>query len=313
MIVPDRKTESYLNEPATPKAVARLCRAGVVAPTDFLQAAALCRTDGGWEKGTLAFLRLSTALFFAAALFFLTLAHWDFLYRTGGFAAAAVLFGGCACLRRRFAAADYAGVGLIILMYFLPDIVFMSGASARADLLACAVLSGVWAISSGRAGIRLSPFVLLNAAFCFSGNGSLFLFAAVLNAAVLIVRERFREHATLSPAVFRLFFLGSTLAFLFAATAGNSGVFPFVLCLTASAAAGYVYTVRLPDAGSRRLTAVFNVMWVVLGLFRLLNAASLPLETARAITGIAASALIAAELIVDRLTVSEMKGNEDAR
>lgn len=313
MIVPDRKTENYLNEPATPKAVARLCRAGVVAPTAFLQAAALCRTDGGWEKGASFFLRLSTALFFAAALFFLTLAHWDFLYQTGGFAAAAVLFGVCACLRRRFAAADYAGVGLIVLMYFLPDTVFMSGASARADLLACAVLSGVWAVPSGRAGVRLLPFVLLNAAFCLSRDIPLFLFAAMLNAAVLIAREVFRKHAALSPAVFRFFFLGSTLAFLFAAAAGNSGVFPFLLCLTASAAARYVYTARLPDAGSRRLTAVFNVLWGVLGLFRLLNAASIPPETARALTGIAASALIAAELIADRIRVSGMKGNEDAR
>jgi len=195
LIVPDRKTESYLNEPATPKAVARLCRAGVIAPTAFLQAAALCRIDGGWEKGVIAFLRLSTALFFAAVLFFLTLAHWDFLYQTGGFAAAAVLFGGCACLRRRHAAADYAGIGLIILMYFLPDTVFMSGASARANLLACAILSGVWAVPSGRAGVRLSPFVLLNAAFCLSCDGVLFLFAAALNAAILIAREVFREHS----------------------------------------------------------------------------------------------------------------------
>lgn len=313
MIVPDRKTESYLNEPATPKAVARLCRAGVVAPTAFLQAAALCRTDGGWEKGALAFLRLSTALFFTAALFFLTLAHWDFLYRTNGFVASAVLFAVCACLRKRFAVADYAGVGLIVLMYFLPDTVFMSGTSARADMLACAVLSGVWAVSSGRAGVRLSPFVLLNAAFCLSGDSPLFFFAAALNAAVLTAREFFRKRAAFAPAVFRLFFLGSTLAFLFAATAGNPNAFPFVLCLTASAAAGYVYTVRLPDAGSRRLIAVFNVMWVALGLFRLSNAASISPETARALTGVAVSVLIAAQLIADRLTVSETKGNEDAR
>ncbi len=313
MIVPDRKTESYLNEPATPKAVARLCRAGVIAPTAFLQAAALCRTDGGWEKGVLAFLRLSTALFFAAALFFLTLAHWDFLYQTGGFAAAAALFGVCACLRRRFAAADYAGVGLIVLMYFLPDTVFMSGASARAGLPVCAVLSGVWAVPSDRAGVRLSPFVLLNAALFLPRDNTLFLFAAALNAAVLIAREVFREHSALSPAVFRLFPLASTLAFLFAATTGNSGVFPFLLCLTASAAAGYVYAVRLPDAGSRRLVAVFNVTWGVWGLFRLLTAAQVSPETTRALTGIAASALIAAELIADRLRVSATKENEDAR
>ncbi|GEM_PF-2719324 len=313
MIVPDRKTESYLNEPATPKAVARLCRAGVIAPTAFLQAAALCRIDGGWEKGVIAFLRLSTALFFAAVLFFLTLAHWDFLYQTGGFAAAAVLFGGCACLRRRHAAADYAGIGLIILMYFLPDTVFMSGASARANLLACAILSGVWAVPSGRAGVRLSPFVLLNAAFCLSCDGVLFLFAAALNAAILIAREVFREHSALSPAVFRLFFLASTLAFLFAAATESNNVFPFLLCLTVSAAAGYFYTARLPDAGSPRIVAVFNVAWIVFGIFRLLNAAPIAPETARALTGLAASALIAAELIADRLKVSATKENEDAR
>ena len=58
---------------------------------------------------------------------------------------------------------------------------------------------------------------------------------------------------------------------------------------------------------------MFNVLWGVLGLFRLLNTASIPPETARALTGIAASALIAAELIADRIRVSGMKGNEDAR
>ena len=69
MIVPDKKTEAYLNEPVSPKGVLRLCRAGVLPSSDFLRAAALCRSDRKWGKFILLILRFLTGLSFLTAVF----------------------------------------------------------------------------------------------------------------------------------------------------------------------------------------------------------------------------------------------------
>ena len=50
MIVPDKQTEKFLNEPASRKNIAFLCRLGVLPAVDFVRASALFRSVDFWKK-----------------------------------------------------------------------------------------------------------------------------------------------------------------------------------------------------------------------------------------------------------------------
>ena len=138
MIVPDKKTEAYLNEPVSPKGVLRLCRAGVLPSSDFLRAAALCRSDRKWGKFILLILRFLTGLSFLTAAFFVMVAKWSFFYQTGGFILLAVLFVLCACARSRSAVADYAGAAFNADLGLRIDYLLLSPSAADA-LQTCVV------------------------------------------------------------------------------------------------------------------------------------------------------------------------------
>lgn len=332
MIVPDKKTEAYLNEPVSPKGVLRLCRAGVLPSSDFLRAAALCRSDRKWGKFILLILRFLTGLSFLTAAFFVMIAKWGFFYQTGGFVLLAVLFVLCACFRNRSAAADYAGVILIGLMVFLPSAVFRTNSFLYERFFLWFSLLAVWAVPSRRAGIQLSAFVVLNSAVFLYGvqfalpsfilsATTFFVLAAVFNLCCLVLREflPLRPSCWDQPC-FRFFPLAGMMLFL-AAAAGvqcspvrslNTGDISFLLCCVCSCVCGYLYVVRVPDRMGRRLTGLFSVCWGCMLLYRFLYAFDFSSGFRQALFCAAVSALITAALIRERLYVARIKGETDA-
>lgn len=332
MIVPDKRTEAYLNEPVSPKGVLRLCRAGVLPSSDFLRAAALCRSDRKWGKFILLILRFLTGLSFLTAAFFVMIAKWDFFYQTDGFVLLAVLFVLCACFRNRSAAADYAGAALIGLMIFLPGLVFRTNSFLYEEFFLWFALLAVWAVPSRRAGIRLSAFVVLNAAvflygvqfalpsFIFSAT-TFFVLAAVFNLFCLVLREfmSLRPSCWDQPC-FRFFPLAGMMLFLTAAAGVqcfpvrslNMGDISFLLCCVCSCVCGYVYIIRIPDRTGRRLTGFFSVCWGCMLLYRLIYAFDFSSGFRQALFCAAVSALISAALIRERLYVARVKGEKNA-
>ena len=123
MIVPDKKTEAYLNKSVVLKDLVGLCWSGVLSPFDFLRATALCRLKKQWTHEGNCILSLLSFLSFLAALFFFVVSEWHFFYTMKGGVFFAVLFVACSCLRR-FATADYLGTVLIGIMILLPDLIF---------------------------------------------------------------------------------------------------------------------------------------------------------------------------------------------
>lgn len=332
MIVPDKKTEAYLNKPVSPKGILRLCRAGVLPSSDFLRAAALCRSDKKWKKFVLLILRFLSGLSFLAAAFFVMLAEWGFFYHTGGFVLSAVLFVLCACVRDRCAVADYAGGVLTGLMILFPFVVFRTNAFLYEGFFLWFVLLAVWAVPSRRAGVRLSAFVVLNAAVCLYGAqfalpafvfkaSSFFILAAAFNLFCLAARELTPLRRTCFAApCFRFFPLAAVMLFLSAAAASqcfpmrslNAGDLSFVLCGLCSCVCGYAFVVRAPDGTGRRLTSLFSVGWICLLFYRLLYAFDFSAPLCRALIGLTVSALIAAAFVRERLYVARIKGEKNA-
>ncbi len=332
MIVPDKKTEAYLNEPVSPKGVLRLCRAGVLPSSDFLRAAALCRSDRKWGKFILLILRFLTGLSFLTAVFFIMVAKWSFFYQTGGFVLLAVLFVLCACVRSRSAVADYAGAALIGLMVFLPGLVFRTNSFLYEEFFLWFVLLAVWAIPSGRAGIRLTAFAVLNAAiflygvqfalpsFIFNAT-TFFILAAAFNLFCFVLHEFLPlQPSCRNRSCFRFFPLAGMMLFLSAAAGVqcfpvrslNPGDVSFLLCCVCSYVCGYLYIIRIPDRTGRRLTGLFTVCWGIMLLYRLLYAFDFSAGLRQALFCAAVSALIAAALIRERLYVARVKGEKDA-
>lgn len=332
MIVPDKKTEAYLNEPVSPKGVLRLCRAGVLPSSDFLRAAALCRCDRKWVKFILLILRFMTGLSFLAAAFFIMVSKWGFFYQPGGFVLLAVLFVLCACTRGRSAVADYAGAVLIGLMIFLPGIVFRTNSFLYEEFFLWFALLAVWAVPSRRAGTQLSAFVVLNAAICLYGvqfalpsfivgATTFFILAAAFNLLCLAAREYLPFRPELwNWSCFGFFPLAGMMLFLSAAAGVqclsvrslNPEDISFVLCGICSCVCARLYAVRVPDRTGRRLTGLFSVCWGGMLLYRCIYAFDFPSGLCRALFCTLFSALIAAALIGERLYVARIKGEKHA-
>ena len=331
MIVPDKKTEAYLNEPVSPKRVLRLCRAGVLPSSDFLRAAALCRCDKKWGKFIALILRFFAGLSFLAAAFFLMIAKWAFFYRTGGFVCLVLLLIFCMCLRRKSAVADYVGAGLTGILVFLPDTVFATNSFLYEQFFLWFVLLLFWSLSSSRGGLRLLTFVVLNAAICLYGvlfalpsfvfsAMTFFVLAAVFDLSCLLFWEIFPfKTPEGKQKCFRLFALAGAMLFLtaaagaqcFSARLPNSGDLAFLFCFLCSGAVGYLYVVRFYDQSVRRLTELFSVCWICLLLYRVFYAFDYSDELRRALFCTAVSVLIVVTLIGERLFVARVKGDKN--
>ncbi len=332
MIVPDKKTEAYLNKPISPKRLLQLCQAGVLSSSNFLRAAALCRSDKKWGKFILLILRFLTGLSFLSAIFLMAVSKWHFFYQTGGFIFLVVLFVLCAWIRNQFRVADYAGVGLIGLMIFLPDIVFRTSSFLYQELFLWFALSVVWAVSSRRVGVWGAAFVILNAAIGLYGvqfalpsfiiSATLFfVLAAIFNLLCFGVCVFLSDRFFLKKqSCFRFFPLTGMMLFLVAAagvrcfedTPFNSGDVAFILCAVCSVFCLYWYVIRVSDRTGRRLAILFSFFWSCLLLYRCLYAFDFSSDFRQALFCTVVSALIGVALISEYLSVVRIKGGKDA-
>ena len=332
MIVPDKKTEAYLNEPVSPKGILRLCRAGVLSPFDFLRASALCRSDRKWSKFILLILRFLSGLSMLSAVFFLMISRWGFFYQTGGFVLLCVLFVCCACFRFEFVIVDYVGAFLIGAMIFLSDLCFRTNSFLYEQFFLWFFLLFLWNISSRHKSLWLMDFVILNGAICLYGiqfalpsfvftPTTFFILSALFNllcwAAYEVLSLKFYYF---DLPYFRFFPLAGTMLFLSAAAAFqcfpphllNWADISFVLCAICSCCFGYMFIIRKPDKTGRRMTGLFCVCWGSLLLYRCIYAVDFSTDLQRALFCTAVSLLMIVALIRERLYVTRVKGEKDA-
>ena len=330
MIVPDKKTEAYLNEPVSPKGVLRLCRTGVLSSFDFLRAAALCRSDKKWSKFIALILRFLTALSFVSAIFFFVVSQWGFFYQTGGMVVVSLLFVLCVWLRHRSNVFNYVGTAVIGFMIFLPDIVFNTNGFLYERFFLWFALSALWAFGEKNQGLYWLCFFILNGAvflygFEFAVPSFVFtptefcVFAAFFNFFCLLLSEYVRlKKIKVSTSGFPFFCL--LWAFVFLLCACVVQCFPlkalniadgcFLLCATASIVCGYLYGARQTDKAVRRLVLVFSVIWITCLLYRLIYLFVSLQDLKQALFFSTVSCLIGGALIWERLSVFRLKGNE---
>lgn len=289
MIVPDKKTNAYLNEEADSASIMRLCRSGVLAPESFLKAVALCRRDACWGRFLTKSLRFLSRLSLAAAIFFFVVAGWGFFYTAEGFIFLCALFVLCAFLSRRSFSADLAGAFLIFMMIFIPDTVFKTDVFLYRQFFLWFLLLLPWAFLSRRPGIRILPFVVFNAAaYLYAVQlllpmttvfpASFFPAMALFSLLCLAGAEIYAQKASsvLSP-VFR--FVPAVFVFLpllavpaercLTGGALCSADFSFLWCLLCSVSFGYVFFFILPDALMQNLLLFFTLLWSGMFLNRL--------------------------------------------
>lgn len=331
MIVPDKKTATYLNEPVTPKGVLRLCRAGVVSAFDFLKAAALCRSDKKWSKFIVLILRFLSGLSFLSAIFFFTISQWDFFYRTSGFTLLCVLFVLCAWFRDRFGAADYVGAGLIGFMIFLPDVVFRTNVFLYEQFFLWFVLLVVWSCFARQCGLWLLSFFVLNVAILLYGVqfvvpsfifslSEFCLWSALFNLSCLIVLEKVSEkRPDLILKGFRFFPLLWAFSLLLLGCVSQcvaSGKISFsdscfLLCLLSSVFCGYVYRVRIPDRRVQRLVLLFGAICLVCLCYRFIYFFIFAPRLQNTLFFFVFSGIAGGALIWERLSALQVKGYEN--
>ena len=311
MIVPDKKTEAYLNQSVRTKDVVRLCRAGILPPSDFLRAVLLCRSSREWIVSGRKFLSALMFLSFASAAFFMIVSRWRFFYTAQCGIFLAVLFLAVSCLRR-FSTADYGGAALIGAMIFLPDRISGANIFLYEQFFLWFFLLLLWAIPSGRTGVRLLPLIVWNAAIALYGIQFVFPFflmdvdtycvlAAGLNVLLLVLREKTVDKTPLfvSPA-FRIAPLVFAGLFLLASMIGQiffkEGIVSFLYCFLFAAAVGCFYRFILFDRTVSRLVLSFCLIWSSL----LLYYAKQSFELNQSLLCVVESLLIVAAVISDR-------------
>ena len=284
MIVPDKKTEAYLNKPARMESIVRLCRAGVLLPTDFLKAAFLCRSDKGWlEKSRKGLSRLA-GLGFCMAVVLLAVSGWHFLYTIQGYVFLTLAFLACACMRK-FAIVEYVGAFLIGAMVFLPDMVFGTNTFLYEQFFLWFFLAFLWALPSRRTGILLTPLIILNAAIALYGVQfvlpssrmgcvSFCALLAAMNIGALAVREK-NDFRLFSAPAFRFVPVALSCLFLLAGAGGRffsqDSIWAFICCLVFTLGAGGFYLFERFDRQICRLLICFCALWGSLLLYQGIN------------------------------------------
>lgn len=296
MIVPDKKTNSYLNEEADSASVMRLCRSGLLAPGSFLKAVALCRRDSCWARFMTRSLRFLSRLSFTAAVFFFVVAGWSFFYTAEGFFFLCGLFVFCAFLARRSFSADLAGAFLIFMLIFIPDTVFKTDVPLYCQFFLWFLLLIPWAFLSRRPGVKILPFVVLNAAaylyavqlllpMAAVSPGVFFPLMAAFSLLCLAGAQLYADKTSSSlPKVFR--FVPAAFVFLpllvvpaercLAGGTLSFADFSFLWCFLCSVSFGYVFFFILPDALMQNVLLSFTVLWAGMLLNRLVYGTSVP-------------------------------------
>ncbi|MBO4520084.1 MAG: hypothetical protein J5787_02645 [Alphaproteobacteria bacterium] len=314
MIVPDKKTEAYLNKPVSLWELVCLCRSGILRPVDFLRAAALCRLNAEEKRKGKRLLFLLSCLSFLSAAFFFVVSEWSFFYTISGAVLLALLFVACSFFRR-FAAADYAGAFLIGAMILLPDLIFGTNAILYEQLFLWFFLLVFWAVASQRSGVRLLPLIALNAAIIFYGiqfvlpsfqmdADTFCVLGALLNLLLLVAREAtLGKTKIFDDSAFRFFPLLSVCLFLLTGTAVQTlsgGGISFLYCFIFTVSAGFYFVFKVFDWQACRLILVFCVLWITALLYRCVGMLSLSVEQSMALFLSTESLLIIAAVIGER-------------
>ena len=326
MIVPDKKMEAYLNQPACIKNIIQLCRTGILLPVDFLRAVALCRSEKKWLRGGQYVLSWLAGVSFLAAAFFFVVEKWHFFYTLHGGLFLALLFVVCS-FARRFAVADYVGAVVIGAMIFLPGLIFGTNTFLYEQFFLWFLLLIFWALPSPRAIVRLLPLVVLNMAVALYGiqfvlptlrlgADSFCALAALLNLALLILREEFAGNRLLFQSqAFRFVPLLFTGLFLLAGAAAQSflnyGSLAFLYCFIFTVGLGGFYLFMHFDRPVCRFLLVFSVLWVSLLICCGIRALTLPASQEQALFLSAGSLLIVMTLIIDRQFDILLKDTQD--
>lgn len=282
MIVPDKQTETYLNLPARSENVIRLCRAGILSPSDFLRAVALCRSEKKWGQAGRFILSVMLFLSLTAATLFFVLSGWFFFYTMQGGVFLAILFVACSFFRH-FAMADYIGAGLIGAMIFFPDMIFGTNAFLYEQFLLWFFLSVLWGVFSSRTEMRLLPLALLNITVALYGfrfvlpsfrmrADNFCALIAMMNLFLLFLWEKkgkffpfFRSSAfRFSLLLFAGLFLlsGAVMQSLF-----HNGNLAFLYCFVFTLITSGAYLLKKEDAMLCRLLLVFSFLWIGLLIY----------------------------------------------
>ena len=160
VIVPDKKTEAFLNRPATAGSVARLCHDGILPSVDYLRAAALFRNDEKWRRLCRRAAAVLGELSLIAGLLLFCLNHSAFFTTTKALYVLFAVFAACGCangIRPQTAGSVVLGASV-----FLTDFVFATGTPLCAELFLWASLQILW---DARVKRFYPSFGVLNAAF----------------------------------------------------------------------------------------------------------------------------------------------------
>lgn len=281
-----KNAEKFMNSPADASAATALCRDGVIARADFLEAAAFGCDEAAWRRRFQKTLFVCGVLFFVSAAFCASLAFRRLLFSFTGFCAAFSAFAGVCllCLKKEKASVFQSclGVGLICFLIFMPDPALGFDASPAVQFLYGALLSGLFAFMTGRCFPLAAATVLLNASlycaasrFCApSGRFSfetLLIGAAMLNASALAVCERVLGDREKMPLCLRraVLLCLSAIPFLIALR-GETSAATFVFSTALYAAAWTAYAFARPDSLARRLSASAFCVWLIVTVWRLL-------------------------------------------
>lgn len=326
MIVPDKKTEAFLNKKADAGDIINLCREGILSSADFLKAIALCRSERKWLNKIRLVLLFLTVLSLCSAFFFFVLSRWSFFYTLHGGVLLSVLFVVCCCFRR-YAAADYIGMLIIGAMIFLPDIVFGTNVFLYEQFFLYFVLLLLWAIPSKRTGVRLLPLIALNAWIAAYGvqfllpsfrmeTSAFCALAAIMNAGLLLLREEtVNRMAWGEPKAFRLLPLVLGSAFLLAGAVmqenpAGQGL-SFLYCLLFTVVWGAFYFFKDRDWAVFSVLLGFCTVWVSLLLYNYIKRSGLSVESGRMLFLTAESLILMIAWTAGKLLDDWLKGKKD--
>ena len=184
----------------------------------------------------------------------------------------------------------------------------------------------LWSGASPRSGVRLLPFVALNAAIALYGIqfalpsvqmevDTFCILGALLNLFLLFLRERtIGKTSMFGTSAFRLaplFFAGLfLLAGAIVQTLSGNGGMSFLYCLFFTVAAVFFYCFKLFDWRVCRFILAFCILWITVLLYYGVERFSLPVEQNRAFFFSAESLIIMAGIIIERRLSFQLKGRE---
>lgn len=201
---------------------------------------------------------------------------------------------------------------MIGMMIFMPDMVFKTDIPLYRQFFLWFLLLLPWAFMSRRPGVKILPFIVLNAAaylyavqlllpMAAVSAGVFFPLMGVFNLLFLVGAEIYADKtSSFLPPVFR--FVPAVFVFLpllavpaercFAGGALGAADFSFLWCLLCSVSFGYVFFFILPDALMQNVLLFFTLLWAGMFVNRLVYGLSAAPVPAFALTAVLLSLLI---------------------